>query len=145
MKDYRQYSKPYTPEEWEKDKEWLAHRLDFLWTFCDYYTHLYQVGSFGEEKELLYHFYGSDNEFAKMAHDFHYDQYQNNTFKLDKMETIDLFNEYRKLKKAITNDMDNFLRKRLYIKYYFMRAFIEETQLYDDFRRYLKEYEYNNY
>ena len=141
MKDYRQYSKTYTPDEWEEDKEWLARRLDFIWTFGELYTHLYQVRHFGEEKELLYSYYGTDDEINRMAHDFHYDQYKNQ-YTFDIKDANKLFQEFIKLINFKTSNMDSFLRKRIYIKYNYLEEFIRDY-LDEEFNEYLREYEYD--
>lgn len=134
MKDYKQYSKAYKPEEWEEDKEWIARRLEFLWTFCDYYPRLYSDRHLGNEKEEIYRCYGSDNEVSRMANDFHCGQYENQ-YKFNVEDRCELFREFENLINIKNGSMDKFLRKRIYIKYYYLEEFIHE---------YLDE-EYNEY
>ena len=142
MKDYRQYSKPYTFDEWETNKEWLAHRLDFLWTYSDYYINDYLEKCFGDEKELLYAYYGTDNEIGKMASEFHYGQYKNSIYKFELKDCYKIFDEYYKLEVFRVSHKDDFLRKRIYIKYYFVKEFMLDNELFYDYKRYLHDFGY---
>jgi hypothetical protein len=139
MKDYRQYSKAYAPEEWETDKEWLSNRLEFLWTFRDYYPDQYHCKKLDYEKEEIYSHYGPDNEIMSKASQLHYDQYNNgDKGKLKVKDAYSIFADYNKLTKAKEFDMDTFLRKRLYIRYYHIREFISDY-LGQEYEEYLHE------
>ncbi|HEY5563926.1 MAG TPA: hypothetical protein VIK72_19595 [Clostridiaceae bacterium] len=142
MKDYRQYSKPYTFDEWETDKEWIAHRLDFLWTFRDYYTSRYQAGNFGDEKELIYSYYGRDDEIGKMADQFQYGDYQKADYDLKLSDYNKIFKEYYKLEKIRKHSIDKFLKKNIYIKYGHLLDFIQRNYLEQDYRKFLHDNRY---
>jgi len=140
VKDYRQYSSAYSPNEWEEDKEWLGKRLEFLWTLADYYPQIYNNRGFGDEKHEIYHYYGSDNKVSKPAAEEHYGQYQTKKYENLKNENpFDVIREYIRLKKIKGNDMDQFLRKRVYIKYYFYDEYIKDY-LQQEYAEYIKFY-----
>lgn len=140
MKDYRQYSKAYKYDEWESDKTWLAQRLEFLWTFSDYYPQLYLERRLCDEKETMYLYHGSDNEIATMARDFHYNQYNqySNKYKFDIKDCNKLIRTFVKLQQVKNNDMDTFLRKRFYIRYNYLEEFIHDY-LDEEYCDYLNE------
>ena len=140
MKDYRQYLRAYSPKEWEDNKEWLGKRLEFIWTFGDYYPQLYRDRGFGKEKNYMYEYYGSDNEVGKVADHEHYGQYQTKKYESLKNENpVDVIEEYIRLKIIKNDDMDKFLRKRIYIKYCFYDEFIEDY-LQEEYNEYINHY-----
>jgi len=138
MKDYREHSRAYKPEEWETDKEWVAHRLEFIWTFGDYYPAEYSNIHLGNEKEELYRTYGSDNEISKMSYDFHNSQYKD-IYKFNADNKIELFNEFDRLNLIKEHNADFFLRKRIYIKYYYLSEFIRDY-LDEEYQEYINNY-----
>lgn len=125
MKDYRQYSKPYAPNKWENDKDWLARRLEFLWTLSDYYPDRYRELHFGNEKNELYEYYGTDDEIMRIASKLHSGQYSNKP-NLKSKTYKEIFEEYDNVKNIKNSDIDTFLRKRIYIKYYFLMEYIKD-------------------
>lgn len=137
MKDYRMYHKRYFPNEWEEDNEWLSKRLEFLWTFRDYYPKKYSDLKLSEEKEDLYEIYGSTNIMAR-ASQLHYEQYENNKFNFENKNNNELFSEYKRLIDIKKNDIDQFLRRRIYIKYYLLKEYIKDN-LQEEYYFYKKE------
>lgn len=120
MKDYRNYKKPYSPKEWEKDENWLAKRLDFIWTLAEYYPALYVEKGFSEEKYNFYDFYP---DIINDAQKLNTEQYTKSKYfnLLNNITYEDLKQQFKELEEIRFNNMDSFLRKRLYIKYYFLQ------------------------
>jgi hypothetical protein len=127
MKDYRRYTEPYKPNEWEEDEEWLIKRLDFLWTLSEYYPRIYIEKRFGEEKYNLYKFY---EKLIPKANDINTSQYNEGYYlnMFSKKSLEDLREEFKVLHLTKEKNMDMFLRKRLYIKYYFLQDYISEFE-----------------
>jgi hypothetical protein len=56
MKNYKTVF-PYAPEEWDRNPDWLARRLAFLWELREIDTTTYITNCLGNEKENLYLFF----------------------------------------------------------------------------------------
>lgn len=139
MKDYRKHDRRYDPREWERDDEWLANRLEFLWTFADYYSHLYIERRLCEEKNDIYKKLAFDQSGvmhkASKMHYEQYDGYKQNVEKFKETDSWNLIKDFDTLMRSKINDMDNFLRKRLYIKYYYLEQYFIDYNI-DEFREY---------
>lgn len=65
MKDYL-ILRGMSCEEWKQDKEWLAHRMQFIWDYRNLFTEDYLKN--GMAKELQSRFYGvNDIEVSRIA------------------------------------------------------------------------------
>jgi hypothetical protein len=65
MKDYMQL-RGLNYDEWENDKEWLAHRMQFIWDYRNLFTADYLKN--GMSKELQSGFYSvNDPEVSSLA------------------------------------------------------------------------------
>jgi hypothetical protein len=135
MKNYKQLSKPYEPDEWEEDSEWLAQRISFLWCMRDYYPRYYVQNGFADEKNEFNLTYGTDNKIIGRAHEIFYGEFRVNTdnrYKFNQQTIYQLARRFIELCKMKDSDMELFLTKKHYIEYEFLQEMMYKgTEVYD--------------